>query len=84
MVIESAAWSFSQLWIASALALVVVYQFVAVTVGGRLFREMTVLREGGTSASPAGEDLLRRYVRLGSILVGILVAIVVLMDFKPS
>jgi uncharacterized membrane protein len=83
MVIESSAWAFSQPWIASALALVVVYEVVAATFGGRLFRRIEALRERGAFADTAGEDVLRDYVRLGSVLLAILVAIVALMVFKP-
>lgn len=84
MVIDTPAWRFSQVWIYLSLVLLVVYEALALTVGGRLYRRMTAAREDAAVAGPAFGDALGRYLGLGTVLVAFLVTVVVLMVLKPG
>lgn len=85
MVTMSGAWAFAQIWIWLSLVLVVGYEVIVGTIGGRLYRAVeTTTRE--TNSAPTGEQtrLLRPFKRLGIALLVVLVILVVLMVYKPG
>jgi len=78
MVALSSAWRFSQTWIWMAVAVVVLYEGLAFSVGARIFRQVE-----SRARDPLGADPGASLIRLGGVLVLMLVAVAVLMVFKP-
>jgi uncharacterized membrane protein len=79
MVAVREAWRFSQMWVYLAIFLFVAAAILGGVLGDRLEKQMKQAREDGTTA-PAAFD---RFLRLGSIEMAILPAIVFLMVYKP-
>jgi uncharacterized membrane protein len=84
MVISSAAWSFTQAWILISIGLVVVYELVAMTVGGRLYRRIAATRASGELDGAAHARTMAAWGRLSALLRALLVVAVGLMVFKPG
>lgn len=84
MVLDGGPWSFTQAWILASIALIVVYEAVALTVGGRLHSRIEKARAQGELASIAHARTMTAWGRLGLVLVAILVAIVWSMIYKPG
>lgn len=84
MVLISGAWSFTQAWILTSIALVVIYELVAHIVGGRLYGRIAGAR---AADAIAGDDYARAQAalaRLDLVLIMILVIIVWSMVVKPG
>lgn len=82
--VVSGAWSFSQAWILGSIALIVVYEIVALTVGARLYRRIEDARAEGRLASEAHAQTMRAWGRMSIVLVAALIGVVGLMVFKPG
>lgn len=79
MVLWAPGWRLSQVWIWLTVVILIAYQGLAFTVGGRLYRRLES-GDGAPGRGNAGISLLR----LGRLLLLMLVAIVVLMVFRPG
>lgn len=78
MVLTNPGWRFSQTWVWMAVAIIVLYEGLAFTVGARLYRQIeSGLRE------PERADPGASLIRVGDGLLVLLVVLVVLMVFKP-
>jgi len=84
MVIASGAWTFTQAWILLSIGLVVVYELIAMTVGGRLYRRIVAARESGELDGAAHARTMTAWGRLGALLLALLLVAVGLMVFKPG
>ena len=75
MVVVNTGWRLAQTWIWTSLAMIAVYQALALTRGAHLYRQ----QEKGRGDQPT-----RSLFRLGNVLLALLTGIVVLMVFKPG
>ena len=82
--VATGAWSFGQAWILGSIALIVVYEVIALTVGARLYRRIEAARAEGHLASEAHAQTMRAWGRLSIVLVALLIGVVGLMVFKPG
>jgi uncharacterized membrane protein len=80
MVFVSSGWRFAQTWIWASLALIGLYQALALTVGARLHGQL----ENAEADLVAGTDPMGSFLRLGSVFIVLLLGVVVLMVFKPG
>jgi uncharacterized membrane protein len=80
MVFVSSGWRFAQTWIWASLALIGLYEALALTVGARLYGQL----ENAEADLLAGTDPMGSFLRLGSVLIVLLLGVVVLMVFKPG
>ena len=78
MVLTNPGWRFSQTWVWMAVAIVVLYEGLAFSVGSRIYRQV----ESGVP-EPERADPGASLIRLGDVLLVLLVVVVVLMVFKP-
>lgn len=83
MVMLGRGWTFEQAWILGSIGLVVAYEVIAMTVGGRIYSRIEVARAEGALASQQHEVTIRQLGRLGVVLLAILIAVTGLMVFKP-
>ena len=84
MVIGADAWSFDDAWILGSIALIVAYQVIALAVGSRLYRRIENARRQGLIGTAEHAWTLRAWGHLSGLLLGLLVAVVALMVFKPG
>lgn len=85
MVAISGAWTFAQTWVWVSIALVVGYEAIAGTVGGRLYRAVeATMRESDSTSNGAQTRLYGRYMQFGMALLLVLIVLVVLMVYKPG
>ena len=77
-------WSITSLWIILALVLFIALTVIAVAVFSPVLRDQIKLAEGGDSTSTEFGRLARRNRMMGPILGVIVLAILVLMVFKPT
>ena len=78
MVVTNPGWRFSQVWVWMAVAIVVLYEGLAFSVGARIYQQV----ESGVR-TPEEADPGASLIRLGDVLLVLLVAVVSLMVFKP-
>ena len=62
----------------------VVYELIAMTVGGRLYRRIVAARESGELDGAAHARTMTAWGRLGALLLALLLVAVGLMVFKPG
>lgn len=85
MVVMSGAWSFAQTWVRLSLALVVGYEVIAGTIGVRLYRTVeTTMQEANSTSNGEQNRLYSRFMQFGMSLLLVLIALVVLMVYKPG
>jgi uncharacterized membrane protein len=83
MVLTNDSWAFSQIWIYSALALIVVAGVLGGAVGGKLEKKIVELRAEDAVGGPQYAEVLGRAIRNGWVELAVMVAIVFLMVYKP-
>lgn len=79
MVLSAPGWRLTQTWIWLTVAILIAYQGLAFTVGARLYRRLES-GDGARTRDDPGISL----IRLSRLLLLMMVAIVVLMVFKPG
>jgi uncharacterized membrane protein len=84
MVLDSRAWNLTQAWVLGSIVLVVAYELVALTLGGRLYRRIERARAQAELASGDHARTMTAFVRLGFVLLMLLVITVWSMVYKPG